>query len=416
MKNLALIKNYNLDYSKLINYFIVLYAFSIPISKSLTTISIIFLFLFWILQKDYKRKFDEIKNNYFILILLLFIVYSFVAILWSSDKIFALDYVRKYYHFLIIPIIFTSLNKEYLEKVFSAFLFSMLISEITSYGIFFEIWTKQGISPDNPSPFMNHSNYSIYLAFTIFILLYKVLYSKDKGLKLFYLMFLILSTSNLFLNGGRAGQFAFIIALFIFGFLNIKNRLKAFVSIFIVGIIILVTSYNISPVFKDRFNYFLHDINSMIHKDDYSNSFSLRVALWMTGLEASKENILFGTGIGDEIINAENGINRFNIPPIFGSSDTTNYIDYHSSFIQYLVQLGIVGLIIFILIFYFLVRIKIKNKVYSNLLYIFVVLYILQSTIGLTFHIQKSMIFFTLFTSIFLVISKYEKEVNSRSN
>ncbi|MDX3960292.1 O-antigen ligase family protein, partial [Aliarcobacter skirrowii] len=204
--------------------------------------------------------------------------------------------------------------------------------------------------------------------------------------------------------------------LFIFGFLNIKNRLKAFVSIFIVGIIILVTSYNISPVFKDRFNYFLHDINSMIHKDDYSNSFSLRVALWMTGLEASKENILFGTGIGDEIINAENGINRFNIPPIFGSSDTTNYIDYHSSFIQYLVQLGIVGLIIFILIFYFLVRIKIKNKVYSNLLYIFVVLYILQSTIGLTFHIQKSMIFFTLFTSIFLVISKYEKEVNSRSN
>ena len=29
MKNLALIKNYNLDYSKLINYFIVLYAFSI---------------------------------------------------------------------------------------------------------------------------------------------------------------------------------------------------------------------------------------------------------------------------------------------------------------------------------------------------------------------------------------------------
>lgn len=416
MKNLALIKNYNLDYSKLINYFIVLYAFSIPISKSLTTISIIFLFLFWILQKDYKRKFDEIKNNYFILILLLFIVYSFVAILWSSDKIFALDYVRKYYHFLIIPIIFTSLNKEYLEKVFSAFLFSMLISEITSYGIFFEIWTKQGISPDNPSPFMNHSNYSIYLAFTIFILLHKVLYSKDKGLKLFYLMFLILSTSNLFLNGGRTGQFAFIIALFIFGFLNIKNRLKAFVSIFIVGIIILVTSYNISPVFKDRFNYFLHDINSMIHKDDYSNSFSLRVALWMTGLEASKENILFGTGIGDEIINAENGINRFNIPPIFGSSDTTNYIDYHSSFIQYLVQLGIVGLIIFILIFYFLVRIKIKNKVYSNLLYIFVVLYILQSTIGLTFHIQKSMIFFTLFTSIFLVISKYEKEVNSRSN
>ncbi|MDX4065968.1 O-antigen ligase family protein [Aliarcobacter skirrowii] len=416
MKNLALIKNYNLDYSKLINYFIVLYAFSIPISKSLTTISIIFLFLFWILQKDYKRKFDEIKNNYFILILLLFIVYSFVAILWSSDKIFALDYVRKYYHFLIIPIIFTSLNKEYLEKVFSAFLFSMLISEITSYGIFFEIWTKQGISPDDPSPFMNHSNYSIYLAFTIFILLHKVLYSKDKGLKLFYLMFLILSSSNLFLNGGRAGQFAFIIALFIFGFLNIKNRLKAFVSIFIVGIIILVTSYNISPVFKDRFNYFLHDINSMIHKDDYSNSFSLRVALWMTGLEASKENILFGTGIGDEIINAENGINRFNIPPIFGSSDTTNYIDYHSSFIQYLVQLGIVGLIIFILIFYFLVRIKIKNKVYSNLLYIFVVLYILQSTIGLTFHIQKSMIFFTLFTSIFLVISKYEKEVNSRSN
>lgn len=399
----------NLSYEKTINYFILLYAFCLPISRSGISLSVIILILLWTLQGNFKEKLTEIKQNYFIIAIFIFILYSFIAVLWSTDKLFALEYIKKYYHFLIIPIIFTSLKKESISKVFSAFLLGMLISEITSYGIFFKLWTKEGVSSDDPSPFMDHSNYSTYLAFTVFILLHKIIYIKDLKWKLFYGLFFIFSTSNLFLNGGRTGQFSFLIALFIVGFLGFRNKIRATIGVIILGATIFISAYNISPIFKDRFNYFLHDLGAMVYKKDFSNSFSTRVALWITGIDASKDNLIFGTGIGDETTNAESSIVKYKIPDIFGSKDTKDYIDFHNVFIQYLVQLGIIGLILFLSIFYFLFKLNIKDKIYRNLLVLFLILYLIHSMLGNSFHITQSMILFVLFSSIFITISKFEE-------
>ena len=405
-------KNINISrtfYNNYINYFIILYAFCLPISRAGISLSIVLIFLFWILEADFKKKYFEIKNNYFILAIFIFILYSFISVLWSSDKIFALEYVKKYYHFLIIPIIFTSLKKEYIDKVFSAFLLGMLISEITSYGIFFELWRKEGISPNDPSPFMDHSNYSTYLAFTVFILMHKIIYTDDLKWKLAYSIFFLFSTSNLFLNGGRTGQFSFLITLCIIGFLNFKNKLKAVVLFISLGTTIFVSAYNISPVFKDRFDYFLHDVEVMINEKDFSNSFSLRVALWISGLEASKHNLIFGSGIGDERENANYILQKFNISNDNFKQETENSIDFHNMYVQYIVQLGIVGLIIILLIFYLLFKLDIRDKVYKNLLIIFLILYFCHSMLGNSFHINQSMVLFVLFSSIFITIYKYEK-------
>ena len=398
-----------LFYNDYVNYFILLYAFCLPISRAGVSLSVLSIFLFWILEADFKRKYFEIKNNYFILAIFIFILYSFIAVLWSSDKIFALEYVKKYYHFLIIPIIFTSLKKEYIDKVFSAFLLGMLISEITSYGIFFELWRKEGISPNDPSPFMDHSNYSTYLAFTVFILMHKIIHTDDLKWKLAYSIFFLFSTSNLFLNGGRTGQFSFLITLCVIGFLNFKNKLKAVVLFISLGTTIFVSAYNLSPVFKDRFDYFLHDVEVMINEKDFSNSFSLRVALWISGLEASKHNLIFGSGIGDERENANYILQKFNISNDNFKQETENSIDFHNMYVQYIVQLGIVGLIIILLIFYLLFKLDIRDKVYKNLLIIFLILYFCHSMLGNSFHINQSMVLFVLFSSIFITIYKYEK-------
>lgn len=405
-------KNININrtfYNNYINYFIILYAFCLPISRAGVSLSIVLIFLFWILEADFKRKFYEIKINYFIMAIFLFIIYSLIAVLWSSDKIFALEYVKKYYHFLIIPIIFTSLKKEYIDKVFSAFLFGMLISEITSYGIFFELWTKEGVSPNDPSPFMDHTNYSTYLAFTVFILMHKIIHTDDLKWKLAYSIFFLFSTSNLFLNGGRTGQFSFLITLCIIGFLSFKNKIKATLLFITLGTTIFISAYNISPVFKDRFDYFLHDVNVMVYEKDFSNSFSLRVALWISGLEASKSNLIFGSGIGDERENAKASLEKFEIPKDSFKQDTENSIDFHNMYVQYIVQLGIVGLIIILSIFYLLFKLDIRNKLYRNLLIIFLILYFCHSILGNSFHINQSMVLFSLFSSLFITISKYEK-------
>jgi O-antigen ligase len=185
--------------------------------------------------------------------------------------------------------------------------------------------------------------------------------------------------------------------------------LKAIVLFISLGITIFVSAYNISPVFKDRFDYFLHDVEVMINEKDFSNSFSLRVALWISGLEASKHNLIFGSGIGDERENANYILQKFNISNDNFKQETENSIDFHNMYVQYIVQLGIVGLIIILLIFYLFFKLDIRDKVYRNLLIIFLILYFCHSMLGNSFHINQSMVLFALFSSIFITISKYEK-------
>lgn len=398
-----------IDYNKFINYFIVLYSFYLPISKAGTTFSAICLILLWFIESNFKVKISLIKSNKFMIVLGTFLLLSFLSIFWSSDTSFAVDYIRKYWHFLIIPIIYTSLDRSYIKHVFSAFLLGMFISEIVSYGIFFEFWTKEGVSPNDPSPFMDHTNYSTYLAFTVFILMHKIIHTDDLKWKLAYSIFFLFSTSNLFLNGGRTGQFSFLITLCVIGFLNFKNKLKAVVLFISLGTTIFVSAYNLSPVFKDRFDYFLHDVEVMINEKDFSNSFSLRVALWISGLEASKHNLIFGSGIGDERENANYILQKFNISNDNFKQETENSIDFHNMYVQYIVQLGIVGLIVILLIFYLFFKLDIRDKVYRNLLIIFLILYFCHSMLGNSFHINQSMVLFALFSSIFITISKYEK-------
>ena len=339
-----------IDYNKFINYFIVLYSFCLPISKAGTTFSAICLILLWFIESNFKVKISLIKSNKFMIVLGTFLLLSFLSIFWSSDTSFAVDYIRKYWHFLIIPIIYTSLDRSYIKHVFSAFLLGMFISEIVSYGIFFEFWTKEGVSPNDPSPFMDHTNYSIYLAFTVFILMHRILFEPLIKWKIMYGVFMLFSMSNMLVNGGRTGQVAFFVTLFIVAFLNIKNKLIAIFGSIIFVFIVFTSAYNTSPVFNDRINYAFHDIEKMIKDKDFTNSFSIRVSLWIIGTEQFLDNFLIGTGIGDEAVDIQKYVKKYNF--IYYDNFQDNYIDYHNAYVQYSVQLGIFGLILFILLFF----------------------------------------------------------------
>ena len=395
-----------IDYNKFINYFIVLYSFCLPISKAGTTFSAICLILLWFIESNFKVKISLIKSNKFMIVLGLFLLLSFLSIFWSSDTSFAVDYIRKYWHFLIIPIIYTSLDRSYIKHVFSAFLLGMFISEIVSYGIFFEFWTKEGVSPNDPSPFMDHTNYSIYLAFTVFILMHRILFEPLIKWKIMYGVFMLFSMSNMLVNGGRTGQVAFFVTLFIVAFLNIKNKLIAIFGSIIFVFIVFTSAYNTSPVFNDRINYAFHDIEKMIKDKDFTNSFSIRVSLWIIGTEQFLDNFLIGTGIGDEAVDIQKYVKKYNF--IYYDNFQDNYIDYHNAYVQYSVQLGIFGLILFILLFLNLLKLKFKSIIYRNLNITFISLYLLLSTVGLSLHIMASMTLFALFSGLFNAISRFE--------
>ena len=220
---------------------------------------------------------------------------------------------------------------------------------------------------------------------------------------------MLFSMSNMLVNGGRTGQVAFFITLVVVALLNIRHKISAVAGSLVVGTIIFITAYNISPVFHDRMNYTFHDIDVMIKEKDFTNSLSMRISLWIMGSHQFLDNPIIGTGIGDEAVGVEKYIKEYNFTTY--SDFRGNYIDYHNAFVQYAVQLGIGGFVLFVLLFVTLLRLKFHSKVYQNLNITFVCLFSILSMVGLTLHIMASMVLFALFTGVFNSISRFE-EIN----
>lgn len=169
-----------LDKDKILNYLIIIYSFLIPISRAGIGILSVLILLVWIFKADIKNDIKFFLQNRFTLLFITFILYSFIAILWSSNLGEGLNYAIRYCYYLPMFIIATHLKKEYFGLVISTFLFSMMISEVLSYGMFFELIEWKNSSSPFATPFMNHLQYSTFVVFTSLFLLNHILYKKNR--------------------------------------------------------------------------------------------------------------------------------------------------------------------------------------------------------------------------------------------
>jgi len=399
----------NLDYTKYINYLLVGYAFSIAFTKAGANIFEIATLLLWVLEGNWKTKLNIIFKNKVAISIIVFIFLYILFLPNSSTLSYGLGYLSKFRHLLIIFVILTSLNRQFISYIFSAFLMGMLISEITSYGIFFEWWHYKNIPPSDPSPFMSHTDYSVYLSFTSMVLLLYILKSSETlKKKLFYLFFLTSVTINLFINGGRTGQVVYLISILILFIMSFKNRLKGLILSITLLSTVFVAAYNLSPTFKNRFNYTISDITDMKKNHNYTRAFSKRVALWDIGYHQFLNKPFLGYGVGNEMKPLTQYIKKLN----YSINALNGYSDNHNTFITIALQIGIFGLIASIMIFYYLLTLPFKSDFFKILNTIFVVSFILWSLGGNTMHLMNSLIFFALFAGLFTKISNIEKEGN----
>jgi len=406
----------NIDYTKYINYIIIAYAFLLPLSRAGLSILGFLMILLWFIQGDFKTKYNQLKDNSVVLSLVALILLGYISLIWTGLENIkeGIDVTTKIVRIIFLPmiVIATTLKKEYLPKVITAFLAGMLISEILSYGIFFELWTlSQGSgTPSDPTPFMHHLDYSTFLTFTSLLLLNRIFATDNFKLKVFYFIYFLFVTSNLFLNGGRTGHLAFAISIFVVGFVNIKNKFLAFFSMLFLVISIFYAAYNISPVFKQRFDAGANELNKIEANSGskYAGSFGQRLGVWTMSIDIIKENPILGVGTGsirDTITDAT----TTTTDKYFKSIRVGNM---HNIYVEYLVMLGLIGLIFYLMIWYNLFKMKIKDKLYSNLKVIFIAVFCTASTVENLFHNQFSMNLFTLFVGIFIVLNLENKVKN----
>jgi O-antigen ligase len=397
----AYIQEKDLDVKKSINILLVLYAFCLPISKAGTSLFEILILILWIIEGNWKEKCKLLLGNLLSLTIIFLIFFSLCSIMWSNDLLNSLDYILKYRHLLIILVIFTSFEKKYMEHILSAFLYAMLISEMLSYGIHFELIQYKNISPSDPSPFMSHMSYSTFLAFASIIILTKFFDTNILKYKLFYSLFFLSLTANLFINGGRTGQVIFIFVILLSFIMQFKNKIIAFFIALIFLIITFYSAYNISGVFHNRVNQLNHDIAKMVNSNDYGGSFGSRVSLWIVGFDKFLDNKFYGSGIGSEM----EEIGKYAANRNFNSSHMKNFADHHNTFITLLVQLGFLGLIINLMLFSSLIKLIFISGKYQIISCAFVITFVLFSFTHQTLHTMFPMVFFALFAGI---LNKYD--------
>ena len=397
-----------IDFNTILNYLFLLYAFFVPTLTYANKAFIIPMFLLWILEGNFKYKYKLISSSKFIIVFLLFIIYNYISLFWTVQFDSALDYINKYKYYLPIIFIYTSMKKEFIKYSIFAFLSGMLISEIITYGIYLDMWS----TPYNdthfkgmPTAFMSHLAYSMFLAFTSLILINKLSFKNGyfkNALIVFYFLFVFV---NLLISGGRTGLLSFAVTLLLY-LIFYKSTIKSFIMSIVFFALLLSLSYNSIEIFKTRANQATQDINRIVN-GNFKGSFGQRVGLIYVGIEVFKEKPILGWGVKDNFEAIKTIVVREDYKQFKHVYNVMNQ-HFHNQYIIYATQLGIVGLVLFLLIFYYLSRIKIANTEISRIRFLFIVVFMVSLVSTEFFHQLHPIGLFALFSGLFLSQNKYE--------
>ena len=163
----------------------------------------------------------------------------------------------------------------------------------------------------------------------------------------------------MFITGGRAGQVAFfaMLVVLIIQILD-KQRIKSLITIFIVIPGIFFTAYQASDLFQKRVNLAFNQ--ALEYQPGSNNSIGYRITYALNSWELIKENPIIGVGTGDFPVEYKK-INQIKTPIMFsmGLPTTTNP---HNMYILIFSQLGVIGLISMLSIFYFQIKLSINSS------------------------------------------------------
>jgi O-antigen ligase len=395
-----------IDYNRWLNLSFIGLAFSIPISKALTSIFTAILILLWLMQGDLKNKFKIVLHDKLSVAILILIGFSILSLFWTSDLAYAIKFIRvKYWYFLPIIIMLTSFQVRYTKYVLDAFLLSMFISEIASYGAYFGLWHIKGVTHIFPTVFMSHVDYSVYLAFAIILILVKMYEQTDKRIKLLLGIFFVTATTNLFINGGRTGQFAFVLTVFVIAVTYYRHSYKIVISSILIALFSMPLAYRFSPNFHNRINQLYTDIHNAYAHHNFDGSLATRISLWTIGINKFIDHPLLGSGIGNEMKGLDPYIKKYG----FSEKNLKPYTDFHNNFIMYAVELGIGGLAVNLFIFYRIATFQIKERRYKILSTAFAIMFLSHEMGGFSFHLMDSLVLFTVFAALFNAIEYREK-------
>lgn len=410
---LNILKNYKFQKNDILTFFLMSMAFVIPFGSYYNKKVIFITFIVWFMIFGFKNMINIVKNDRFLTAFLLFFLLYIISLLWSDNIDKGYDYILKLFIFMIVPLIImaTSANKKNMNMIITSFIFSMFINEIISYLIYFDLYeTEYSAKYHYPVGFINHISYSVLVAFSSILILHQSKYMKNVYLKTIYIVFFITMTVNLVISSGRTGYVAYFATLVILLFTFYKVSLKNFLQMLLFPIVIFTIGYQLNSTVQKRISSTITDVSNIAKDDNYNTSFGTRLAAYPIAWNVLKDNnFLFGVGVGDLEEAKNSAIYNNNLK---NKTRTVLHHDHlHNFFADTVVIIGLIGLILLLMSFYFLWKIKIINTEYKFLQQLIILIIFTSCFADRILHIQDTMLFFAVFVGLIVAQNKIENEI-----
>ena len=399
---------------KIVNILAVIYLFSLTISYKISgTLIYIILFIFLLNPKVGTYLKNSLKNS-FVQAGLLYLAVILIWFIGTHDLSFAITQL-KINKFYILPILFFAfIRVEYFKYYVLAFILGAIVNFVWTYLMFFNI-----IDNHYSNLIINQSEHAFLIFLTIISLFYRLVKYEDKLVyKILIIFIILLLSSNVFLLK-KTQIVSYVIVLFVaFIYLYRKDIVKilifslTFLSIFLIGINFLF------PTVKYQLLHELDGVQKAIQKQDFTNSMSARLGVAYYSLQVIEDSPIFGYGTGDHAYEVKKAINNSELKNIdsksyeilIGTLITGKHVTLHNTFLQVLVQYGIIGLLIFLNIFYQILKFtRGETNIYSLLIVSSVTIAFLQFLSGWDFQFGNLAQIFIITTCLLILLQSKEK-------
>lgn len=402
---------------KIVNILAVIYLFSLTVSYKISgTLIYIILFIFLLNPKVGTYLKNSLKNS-FVQAGLLYLAVILIWFIGTHDLSFAITQL-KINKFYLLPILFFAfIRVEYFKYYVLAFILGAIVNFVWTYLMFFNI-----IDNHYSNLIINQSEHAFLIFLTIISLFYRLVKYEDKLVyKILIIFIILLLSSNVFLLK-KTQIVSYVIVLFVaFIYLYRKDIVKilifslTFLLIFLIGINFLF------PTVKYQLLHELDGVQKAIQKQDFTNSMSARLGVAYYSLQVIEDSPIFGYGTGDHAYEVKKAINNSELKNIdsksydilIGTLITGKHVTLHNTFLQVLVQYGIIGLLIFLNIFYQILKFtRGETNIYSLLIVSSVTIAFLQFLSGWDFQFGNLAQIFII--TICLLILSQSKEKLTR--
>lgn len=401
---LNVLKKLDINSSEL---FIALVLITLPLPRILNSLAIGLLLIFALISFFNSNKM-KVRWTAIITFSVLFFSYCLFTLLWSYDIENSLKSISRISSYLIIPIVFLVLQDYEIRpaKIIYPFVFTvsavaiiMLVFSVRKYANNQDIEVLFYHDLSNQFDDFNAIYFSVYVSFSILFLLSKRKSTLEKIMLIFLIQFLILLSSKTVIFVTLLSSLLFIR----------KRTFRAYKMIFITSLLlIIVTSF----FFRKRIQFEIQ--NSNITEILTNNEFGWQYKWSGLGIRTLQARVFYELMEEDRNWLLGYGLRAAENRIIEKHKELRLYsgmigIDIHNQYLQFILELGLIGFCLHLLLFCFLFRLawNKKDKLFGT--FLFLVTTICFTEIYLSR--QRGMVFFLLLSFVYFNYHSNQKKL-----